>query len=168
MIVKAVSLGSPRNGLPGSGGYVYRGTGIDVLEPPPQRRVTGSRPGPKAKAPRRVLAALRSLGGEAATPEIRRAMEFDGGPPFHPAYVSQVLARLSRRDPPLVTRRGRERDGSSHAARWQLADGAAGDVTAPVRTAERPPVTAPADGYCRKCRYLKTAAGHLTACGGGS
>ena len=126
MSVMAFSLGSPhRNGMPPAGGYVYRGSGVDELELPPQRRAGGSRPGRKATAPRRVLAALRSLGGEASTPEVRAAVELDGGPAFHPAYTGQVLARLARRDPPLVTRSG-ERDGSTHAARWQLGPGSGG------------------------------------------
>ena len=125
MTVTATALGSPhRNGMPGSGGYVYRGTGRDETEPPPQR---GGRPrrGRQPAGARRVLAALRSLGGSASTPEIRLVMELDGGRPYHPGYVNLVLTRLSRADPPEVTRCGTERNGSGHPARWELGPGGA-------------------------------------------
>lgn len=117
MSVRAIGLGSARNGLADNWRpYVYRGTGEDVLAPRLAAAAGNRRPG----LPGRVLAALRSLGGEASTPEIRAALELDGGPTFRPGYLVQSLDRLARRDPPEVTRGGRERTGKGRAGRWQL------------------------------------------------
>lgn len=122
MSVRAAGLGSPRNGLTELRWYTYRGTGEDIMAPPPPR-TAGTRQVGQPGIPDRVLTALRSLGGEASTPEIRAALELDGGPPFSPNYLIQVLARLSRRNPPAVTHGGRESSGKGHAARWQLGPG---------------------------------------------
>lgn len=179
MSVRAAGLGSARNGLlpeewkP----YVYRGTGVDVLEvpkPPPARSRRKGQP----RLPERITAALESLGGEASTTQIRVALELDGGPAFTPGYLGLSLGRLARRDPPLVTRAGRECCGVGRPARWHLGPGA--------RTAERPaasarrgevgsvPNAAPADrespggltgARCAVCGYLRSAPGHRIACG---
>lgn len=109
----------PRNGLPLGDGYVYRGSGRDEDE----AREARSRRRQQDGLPDRILAALRALGGEASTPEIRARVELDGAPPFHPGYFLQVLMRLSRRDPPAVTAAGREESGSGRPVRWRLGPG---------------------------------------------
>jgi hypothetical protein len=123
MSVRIVGTGSSRNGIPERTDYVYRGCGVDVLEDRPPRSPAARQEGHPG-LPERVLAALRSLGGDASTPEIRAAVDRDGGPVFSPNYLIQVLGRLSRRDPPAVTHGERERTGRGFAARWQLGPGA--------------------------------------------
>jgi hypothetical protein len=170
--VRAVSLGSTdqrpaRNGLlpeewkP----YVYNGTGADIYAPPPSPAEKAARTR-KPGIPGRVVAALRSLGGEASTPEIWTAMELDGGPEFHAGYLVQVLNRLARRDPPAVSLAGRENFGSGRAARWQLEPGADSVPLARARAGTQAP--APEDGRCGRCGYLRSARGHKLACGGGA
>lgn len=168
MSVRAAGLGSPRNGLTELRRYTYRGTGEDILTPPPPR-TAGARQEGQPGIPDRVLAALRSLGGEASTPEIRAIVEFDGGPAFNPNYLVQVLNSLARRDPPVVTAAGRESAGSGRAVRWQLTGAAmtAGSV-APARPARRPDTVPAAGRHCRKCGYRRTAQGHKNTCGGGT
>jgi hypothetical protein len=171
MNVRAVSLASvaqrpARNGLlpdewrP----YVYNGTGVDIYAPRPPSGAEKAARARKPGIPGRVIAALRSLGGEASTPEIWMAMELDGGPEFHSGYLVQVLNRLARRDPPAVSLAGRENFGSGRAARWQLEPGADSVPVARTRAATRP--AAPADGRCRRCGYLRSVQGHKLACGG--
>ena len=112
-----------RNGLPDFRDYAY-GAGPRKLRPAVggerQDRARKGQPGVSG----RVLAALAGRGGEASTTELRTDLELDGGPPFSPSYLIQVLTRLSRRDPPAVIPAGRE-SGSGRARRWQLGPGAA-------------------------------------------
>ena len=116
MSVRNASRGSRANGRPEGGWYSYRGAGGAEAGHGPQ--AAGSR---QPEVSERVLAALRSLGGEASTPEIRTALDFDGGPAFELVYLGRVLSMLARRDPPEVSCRGREQGG--RAARWRLEPG---------------------------------------------
>lgn len=145
MSVKATGLGSPRNGLPGLADYTYHGTGDDELTPP-TRRAGAARRERQPGLPGRVLTALRVLGGEASTTEIRTTVELDGGPAFHPGYLLQALNRLSRREPPAVTAAGREHSGKGRPARWQLGPG--GDAAA--GTAASRPAAVPVTGARRR------------------
>jgi len=100
-------------------GYAYNGSGEDAVE----AREARFRRRQQAALPDRILAALRALGGEASTPELRARVELDGAPPFHPGYFLQVLMRLSQRDPPAVKAAGREESGSGRPVRWRLEPG---------------------------------------------
>lgn len=104
-------------------GYVYRGNGTDRLEAR-LARAARRRQGPSI--PERIVSALRSLGGEASTTQIRTALELSGAPPFHGAYLGQALARLSRLDPPAVEPAGREEGGRGRPSRWRLGPGVDG------------------------------------------
>ncbi len=53
-------------------------------------------------------------------------VEADGGPAFHPGYLSETLGKLSRLDPPAVVMTGRQSEGKGRAGRWRLGPGAAG------------------------------------------
>jgi hypothetical protein len=148
--------------------YVYRGTGVDVLEVRAPRAPRLDRERCPA-FPGRILAALESLGGEASTPEIRAVLDLDGGPSYAPNYLIQTLGRLARRNPPAVSAGGRERSGKGRAGRWQLGPGAAGNPApvAPARPARRLAAApgATGDERCRKCTYLTSAPGHKLLCG---
>jgi len=125
MIVRGAGLGSDRNGLPEADLYVYRGCGVDVLEARGSR--AGTYRGKRSRwLPDRVLAALEALGGEATGPEIRNRVELDGGAPFLPQYMNQVLSRLARRDPPAVVLAGRDSSANGRPGRWRLGPGAGG------------------------------------------
>lgn len=113
MIVRGFGLGSPRNGLPEPRRwYSYQGTRTAQEEDAPRQ------PGITARA----VAALRALGGEASALEARAVMELDGGGPVDPRHLNVALHRLARKNPPQVTRCGR--DGNT--VRWRLEPGGEG------------------------------------------
>jgi len=120
--ISSAGLGSASDGL-AEPCYAYRGTGRDRLEPSPQQAVAARRRMGKPDVAVRALAALRALGREATTAEIRAAVELDGGPAFEPQYLITVLGGLARRDPPMVVQCGREQAGRGRVARWRLAAG---------------------------------------------
>lgn len=143
-----------RNGMPRGVFYRYRGTGTDLLDPqmPQSRKRAGVR---RALLSASILEVLAGLGGEAFTPEIRKALEKSGFMIGSPRQVPDALHRLARLSPPAVTAVGDPRGGFGKAQRWRLEH--AGRAPAePVRR------------RCGGCGYYKTSDSHKAACGGES
>jgi hypothetical protein len=155
MSVPAHGLGSPRNGLPPSGNYVYRGTGEDQLTPPRVMMAWGKQVAKAAGGPLRPWAREDVAGGGGGEGRKR--------PPPPPAPAPQRPP--SRQPAPPESPAGRLASLEQDLA----ARGVVTPEPGPDKPVDYWPAYYPGPGVpgrCENCGYLRTANGHKITCGG--
>jgi hypothetical protein len=150
--IPAHGLGSPRNGLPPSGNYVYRGTGRDELTPHGVMTAWGRQVAKAAGEPLRPWSredVARRARTEAAL--ALRAPARQRPQPRQPAPPASPAARLASLEQDLASR------------------GVISPEPGPDKPVDYWPAYYPGPGVpgrCPDCGYLRTAAGHKITCGG--
>lgn len=138
--IRARGLGAPRNGMPPSADYAYRGTGEDMLTPP----------GVMASWNRRVRSAAGidepwARGSREALVRAEREIA-----------LREAVAPVTPRAAAPVPRPVQHRPQAAPSA-----------APEPAREPEREPAREPRTvARCASCGYLETAIGHKAACGG--
>jgi hypothetical protein len=150
MSVPAHGLGSPRNGLPPSGNYVYRGTGEDQLTPPRVMMAWGKQVAKAAGGPLRPWA-REDVARRARAETALRAPAPQRPPSRQPAPPESPAGRLASLEQDLAAR------------------GVVTPEPGPDKPVDYWPAYYPGPGVpgrCENCGYLRTANGHKITCGG--